>query len=334
MSSFQDNFHREEEKALDYDDSAFYYFSVAILTVIIFPVTIMLIRTMLTGEKQIDLTARNCECARCKALIKERQAVLARSWMRPGFYTKIVLTLLLWVVYILTVVHVSQIEPLKSFDPYQILDIDSGADLQTIKKAYRKLSLLKHPDRNPDDPLAATEFILITKAYTSLTDETAKANYEKYGNPDGPGSFQVAIALPRFLLNKDYQIPVLAGFFIVLLILVPAWFYFNLNSQNTEVGDISVDNMRIFAGMLSENLIYKNCPTILACSEEFRNIKPRSKDAEEQLKKIRADDATKELIPLKPQGRLAEILNQPTLLIVLAFMLRMNELNESLQEDL
>ena len=67
----------------------------------------MLIRTMLTGEKQIDMTARNCECARCQALAKERQAVLARSWMRPGFYTKIVLTLLLWVVYIMTIVHVS-----------------------------------------------------------------------------------------------------------------------------------------------------------------------------------------------------------------------------------
>lgn len=236
---------------------------------------------MLTGEKKLDLSSRNCECARCQALIKKRQAVLAKSWMRPGFYTKIGITVFIWAIYIMTVIHVTSIEPLKSFDPFQILGIDSGADIQTIKKAYRKLSLLKHPDRNPDDPLAATEFIQITKAYTALTDETAKANYEKYGNPDGPGSFQVAIALPRFLLNKDYQIPVLAGFFIVLLVVVPAWFYFNLNSQNKEVGDISVDNMRIFAGMLSENLTYKNCPTILACSEEFRQIKPRSKEAEE-----------------------------------------------------
>lgn len=88
--------------------------------------------------------------------------------------------------------------------------------------------------------------------------------------------------------------------------------------------------MRIFAGMLSENLTYKNCPTILACSEEFRLIRPRSKEAEEQLKLIRTDDATKELVPLKPQGRLQEMLNQPALYIILAFMLRMNELNESL----
>ena len=52
-----------------------------------------------------------------------------------------------------------------------------------------------------------------------------------------------------------------------------------------------------------------------------------------QLNKIRTDDATKELIP-KVTGKLAEILNQPTLCIILAYMLRMVELDESLQEDL
>lgn len=100
-----------------------------------------------------------------------------------------------------------------------------GAESAVIKRAYRKLSLLKHPDKNPDDPLAVTEFIQITKAYTTLTDDTARANWEKYGNPDGPGSFQVAIALPRFLLQKEYQITVLSCFFVVLLIIIPGVFY-------------------------------------------------------------------------------------------------------------
>lgn len=97
--------------------------------------------------------------------------------------------------------------------------------MKVIKKAYRNLSLLKHPDKNPDDPLAVTEFIQITKAYTTLTDETARQNWEKYGNPDGPGSFQVAIALPRFLLQKDYHVSVLIAFFVVLLIVIPGFFY-------------------------------------------------------------------------------------------------------------
>lgn len=40
------------------------------------------------------------------------------------------------------------------------------ADLATVKKAYRKLSREKHPDKNPGNPAAVTEFIEITKAYT------------------------------------------------------------------------------------------------------------------------------------------------------------------------
>jgi translocation protein SEC63 len=58
-----------------------------------------------------------------------------------------------------------------------------------------------------------------------LTDETARSNWEKYGNPDGPGSFQVAIALPRFLLYKKYHIYVLCIFFFVLLVILPGFFY-------------------------------------------------------------------------------------------------------------
>ena len=114
---------------------------------------------MITGEKKLDLSNKNCDCQRCKTLISQRQAVLAKSWMRPGFYFKIGFTVFLWVVFLLLADHISKIEPIKSFDPFQILGVESDADIQTIKKAYRKLSLLKHPDRNPDDPLAATEFI-------------------------------------------------------------------------------------------------------------------------------------------------------------------------------
>jgi hypothetical protein len=62
MSSFQDNFHRDEEKLLDYDDSAFYYFFISILTVILVPLTYGIIKTMITGEVKLDLgaTTKNC----------------------------------------------------------------------------------------------------------------------------------------------------------------------------------------------------------------------------------------------------------------------------------
>lgn len=86
--------------------------------------------------------------------------------MRKSFYLKVVLVVFFWFVWALTADQISKIKPLKSFDPYQILGVDPGAEMKDIKKAYRRLSLIKHPDKNPDDPLAVTEFIQITKAYT------------------------------------------------------------------------------------------------------------------------------------------------------------------------
>lgn len=84
--------------------------------------------------------------------------------------------------------------------------MDSSADEKAIKRQYRRLSLIVHPDKNPDNPLAKQEFIRVTKAYKILTDETARENFLKYGNPDGPGNYNVAIAMPRFLLQKENQI--------------------------------------------------------------------------------------------------------------------------------
>lgn len=49
---------------------------------------------------------------------------------------------------------VMSIETLGKFDPYEILEVPSDATMKEIKSRYRKLSLTKHPDKNPDDPLA------------------------------------------------------------------------------------------------------------------------------------------------------------------------------------
>ena len=58
------------------------------------------------------------------------------------------------------------IEPLKTFIPHDILGVEADASVAQVKKAYRKISREKHPDKNPDNPDAVNEFIQITKAYT------------------------------------------------------------------------------------------------------------------------------------------------------------------------
>jgi len=142
--------------------------------------------------------------------------------------------------------------------------------MRDIKKQYRRLSLEKHPDKNPDNPLAVQEFIRLTKAYNILTDETAYDNFKKYGNPDGPGSYNVAIALPRFLLETENQITVLVCAFFVLLVVIPGLIYVNFGDTTTkDESGVLLGNKPLFGAKINENLIPKQIPIILASSVEF-----------------------------------------------------------------
>ena len=65
---------------------------------------------------------------------------------------------------------------------YDLLMVDTHADDKTIKKAYRKLAMKYHPDRNPDNPEeAATHFKEISKAYEVLSDPKKRRMYDQFG---------------------------------------------------------------------------------------------------------------------------------------------------------
>lgn len=67
-------------------------------------------------------------------------------------------------------------------DYYEVLGIAKDADENTIKRAYRKLAMKYHPDRNPDDTTAAENFREVTEAYEVLTDANKRARYDQYGH--------------------------------------------------------------------------------------------------------------------------------------------------------
>lgn len=67
-------------------------------------------------------------------------------------------------------------------DYYEVLGVGRDADAQTIKKAYRKLALKFHPDRNPDDPEAETRFKEASEAYEVLTNDEKRQIYDRYGH--------------------------------------------------------------------------------------------------------------------------------------------------------
>jgi translocation protein SEC63 len=103
-----------------------------------------------------------------------------------------------------------------------------------------------------------------------LTDETAFENFKKYGNPDGPGSYSVAIAMPKFLLEKNNQIPVLICAFFFLLCVIPGVLYINFGDTTIkDESGVLLENKKNYGAKLNEQLIPKNVPQILSSCIEF-----------------------------------------------------------------
>ncbi|XP_070698875.1 dnaJ (Hsp40) homolog, subfamily C, member 5 gamma b [Pempheris klunzingeri] len=65
---------------------------------------------------------------------------------------------------------------------YKVLGLEKGASQEDIKKAYRKLALKHHPDKNPDNPEAAEKFKVINNANSILSDENKRKIYDEYGS--------------------------------------------------------------------------------------------------------------------------------------------------------
>ena len=80
-------------------------------------------------------------------------------------------------------------------DYYEILGVTRDADQDTIKKAYRKMAMQFHPDKNPDNPEALEKFKECASAYEVLGDPQKRAQYDRFGHEAfrggrGGGGFQ------------------------------------------------------------------------------------------------------------------------------------------------
>jgi molecular chaperone DnaJ len=67
-------------------------------------------------------------------------------------------------------------------DYYEVLGVERGTDAEALKRAYRKLAMQHHPDRNPGDAAAEQRFKEINEAYDVLRDDQKRAAYDRFGH--------------------------------------------------------------------------------------------------------------------------------------------------------
>lgn len=85
-------------------------------------------------------------------------------------------------------------------DYYEVLNVNRGADEDEIKKAYRKLAIQYHPDKNPNNKEAEDKFKEATEAYEVLRDPEKRGRYDRYGHAGLEG---MDTDLGGFSINLD-----------------------------------------------------------------------------------------------------------------------------------
>lgn len=85
----------------------------------------------------------------------------------------------------------------------------------------------------------------------ALTDDVARENWEKYGNPDGKQSFEMSIGLPTFLMEKDNHNLILIVYLILMVVVVPSLVYmYYKQSQMYGEGNVLYRTYQTYANLL------------------------------------------------------------------------------------
>ncbi|KAK9384873.1 hypothetical protein V1515DRAFT_307510 [Lipomyces mesembrius] len=175
-------------------------------------------------------------------------------------------------------------EDLKRFDPYEILGIPYSATDREIKSTYRKLSLKFHPDKirnivNTTREVMEAQFVEMTKAYKSLTDEDTRKNYLDYGHPDGPQPMKHGIALPKWLVEEKGTPLVILGYSFLVGVALPfvVWNWWSGTKQYTKNGIHTITAANIFetfAKSSVDNVTFDSLIRLLANSQEYKILIP------------------------------------------------------------
>ena len=263
-SSFGNKNNNKEE------DTSFYSFLAGILILFVIYYFIVILKKIFyeipfnNSNKYI-----NCHCSKCIKRYEEYKLKIKRK----NINAKLLINVLLFFLFVYLFISCCQrVKSKEIFDPYEILEISPTDSLSKIKKSYKKLSLKYHPDKNKDKS-SKEIFMNINKAYKILTNEKAKENFYKYGNPDGPSVLTIGLALPFFLFEGQSGYYFLIFFSFLILIVFPIIFikWFKKRNKYNDNGFI-LDNLPIYYKLINNNISITELPFIIGCSLEFNEI--------------------------------------------------------------
>lgn len=258
---------------LDYDNSAFYYFAITLLSLYLIPggwyaVSEVYKAFIASGEAG---TVPRTDLEKEKAAKLKKETTGFKRLQRTTFVVNLVLLIAAFSLFVYLIRLVQNDGEVNTFDPYQILDIEHGITQGEIKKAYRKLSLRFHPDKNIGNKVAEEMFMKIAKAYEALTHGPSIENYEKYGNPDGKQALEVSIGLPKIILENPKVVLVLylVAMVVVIPVVVGLWY---ANSKQYGENDIKYESYTAFYQLIQETHRTKQMPEVMAASAECRAL--------------------------------------------------------------
>ncbi|CAK9013192.1 unnamed protein product [Durusdinium trenchii] len=261
------------------DDSAMLFFLLAMLSCGLVPWTLWVLWYLLfPGRAEVNkafpVTSEHGRTRFCRTqAMQERQEAdirkLKTRQISVGFGARLVLLALLWCWLVYIMMQVRQVLATsalyQNFDPYAILEVGGTSSSSQIKKAFHKLSLKYHPDKNPD-AAAAEKFILIKKAYDALTDPVAKRNYRLYGNPDGPTRVELSVTLPT--VDKEKQGLVLVLFLVPFVIGVPLMLLYCMQSSSVDPNGLPPLTNEVLQNGLGEALDVRAAQELLLLASQ------------------------------------------------------------------
>ncbi|CAH2078392.1 unnamed protein product [Thlaspi arvense] len=261
-------------------------FPIFILTIIAIPLVpyTFLKLSRVFSKKQRSI---HCQCLECERSGKYKRTISQRI---SSFTSCSNLTVvLLWFVMIFLIDYTQNISrESQLFEPFGILGLEPSASDSQIKKAYRKLSMQYHPDKNPD-PEAHKYFVeSIAKAYQALTDPLSRENFEKYGHPDGRQGYKLGIALPQFILDMNGDSGgVLLMCTVCLCILLPlviASIYLWRSSKYTG-NHVKLQTRQAYFELMQPSLTTSKVMEVFVKAAEYVEIPVRKSD-DESLKNL------------------------------------------------